>query len=118
MYEIGSRIRMFREVKRITQKELAGRIGVSGARVSNWEQGLNRPDVGFLARICEALNVSPSELLDFRLPPDELNDLERTVIAQYRKKTEMQKAVNILLEIEPDKTEPTAGQMRHRAVGL
>ena len=101
-YKIGSRIRMFREAKRMSQKELGERIGISGARVSNWEQGSHRPDVDLLARICEVLNVSPSELLDFHLPPDELSDLERKVIDQYRNKPDMQKAVNILLGIEAE----------------
>lgn len=43
-YEIGNRIRKYREKLGISQKELAERIGVSNGRVSNWEQGLNRPD--------------------------------------------------------------------------
>lgn len=99
-YEIGLRIRKFREEKNISQKELAQRIGVSNSRVSNWEQGINRPDVDFLASICKALNVSPSELLDIRLSDDELNDNERQLIMSYRKHTELQHAVNILLGID------------------
>ena len=102
VYKIGSRIRMFREARDLTQKKLAERIGISEARLSNWEQGANRPDVDFLALICEALCVSPSEMLDFQLPPDDFNDMERKIIAQYRKKPDMQRAVNILLGIEPD----------------
>ena len=99
-YEIGLRIRKFREEKNISQKELAQRIGVSNSRVSNWEQGINRPDVDFLASICKALNVSPSELLDIRLSDDELNDNERQIIMSYRNHTELQHAVNILLGID------------------
>ena len=102
VYKIGSRIRMFREARELTQKKLAELIGVSKARLSNWEHGVNRPDVDFLARICDALCVSPSEMLDFQLPPDDLNDMERKIISQYRKKPDMQRAVNILLGIEPD----------------
>ena len=44
-YEIGARIRKFREQRGLSQKEFAQLIGMSNARVSNWEQGLNRPDV-------------------------------------------------------------------------
>jgi transcriptional regulator with XRE-family HTH domain len=101
-YEIGTRIRKFREEKNITQKLLADKIGVSSSRVSNWEQGVNRPDVDLLADICRALNVSPSELLDVRLSSDDLNDHERRIITAYRTKIELQQAVNILLGvIEP-----------------
>lgn len=98
-YEIGARIRKYREDRGISQKELAGMLGISNNRVSNWEQGINRPDADILADICKALNVSPSELLDVRLSPDDLNDIERKVIMAYRTKTDLQKAVRILLDI-------------------
>ncbi len=99
-YEIGTRIRKYREKAGISQKELAGLIGVSNSRISNWEQGINRPDADILAELCRALNVSPSELLDVRLAPEDLNEQERRVIMAYRAKTELQNAVNILLGVE------------------
>lgn len=99
-YEIGARIRKYREMQGISQKEMAQRIGVSNSRVSNWEQGINRPGADILAEICKALNVSPSEMLDVRLSPDDLNDQERKVIMAYRTKPDLQKAVNILLGVE------------------
>lgn len=99
-YEIGARIRKFREANKITQKELAERIGVSGSRVSNWEQGLYRPDVDILANICTALNVSPSELLNIHLDSQELTEHERRIISAYRERSDLQRSVNILLGIE------------------
>ena len=99
-YEIGNRIRKYRENQGLNQKELAQLIGVSNSRVSNWEQGINRPDADILADICRALNVSPSELLDVRLSSDDLSAQERKVIQAYRRKTDLQKAVNILLGID------------------
>lgn len=72
-------------------------IGVSSSRVSNWEQGLNRPDADILAALCKALNVSPSELLGVRLTADQISDKERRLIAAYRAHAEMQKAVDRLL---------------------
>lgn len=99
-YEIGNRIRKYRENRGLNQKELAQLIGVSNSRVSNWEQGINRPDADILVDICKALNVSPSELLDVRLSSDELNDQERKIIMAYRTKIDLQHAVNILLGIE------------------
>lgn len=38
-YEIGKRIRRFRQQRGLSQKALAAQIGVSCGRVSNWEQG-------------------------------------------------------------------------------
>lgn len=99
-YEIGERIRKYREEMGISQKELAQRLGVSNSRVSNWEQGINRPDANILADICRALNVSPSTLLNVRLSLDEFSERERRIIMAYRAKKDLQKAVDILLGIE------------------
>lgn len=99
-YEIGNRIRMYRKESGLTQEQLADKINVTKSRVSNWEQGINRPDADILADICRALNVSPSSLLDVRLSADDLSDRERKVIQAYRNKTEVQQAVDILLGIE------------------
>ncbi len=101
-YEIGARIRKFRDEKGLSQKEFSKLIGVSNSRVSNWEQGINRPDADILADICRVLVVSPSELLDVRLPSDELNDHERKVINAYRAKEKLQYAVDVLLGIRKD----------------
>ena len=96
-YEIGTRIRRFREAKGLSQKQFAASIGVTNSRVSNWEQGTHRPDVEKLADICMALSVSPSELLDVRLDTDDLTHHERQLITAYRSKHDMQKAIDILL---------------------
>lgn len=98
-YEIGTRIRKYREEAKLSQTQLATQIGVTNSRVSNWEQGLNRPDADMLAEICKALNVSPSLLLGVQLTSEELNDKERKIIRAYREKTELQLAVDILLGI-------------------
>lgn len=99
-YEIGARIRKFREDRGYNQKELAELIGVSNSRISNWEQGVNRPDADILVDLCKTLNVSPSELLDVHLKDDELNDMELKVIKAYRAKKDLQSAVNILLGVK------------------
>lgn len=99
-YEIGNRIRKYREEFGLSQTQLAEQIGVSNSRVSNWEQGINRPDADMLAEICMALNVSPSLLLGIQISSEELNDRERKVIQEYRIKTDMQHAVNVLLGID------------------
>lgn len=101
-YEIGNRLRMFRKECGFTQEQLAQMIHVTKGRVSNWEQGINRPDADVLGDICRALNVSPSDLLDVHLSEDELNTLERKVIKAYRTKVELQPAVNILLGIDEE----------------
>lgn len=104
-YEIGNRIRKYREENNMTQKQLAERIGVSNSRVSNWEQGLNRPDADILAAVCVALDVSPSLLLGIRVTGDELTEQERRVLKAYREKDDVRQAVHILLGISQNAQE-------------
>lgn len=99
-YEIGGRIRFYRKQNGLTQEQLAQKIDVTKSRVSNWEQGINRPDADIIGKICRALNVSPSNLLDVHLSDDELTQHEKEVITAYREKADVQNAVDILLGIE------------------
>ncbi len=99
-YEIGNRIRKYRKECGLTQEQLAEKIHVTKSRISNWEQGTNRPDADILGRICMALNVSPSDLLNVHLTDDNLTSHERKMLNAYREKTELQQAVDILLGIE------------------
>lgn len=101
-YEIGSRIRKYREENNLSQKQLAEKIGVSNSRVSNWEQGLNRPDADILAAICVALDVSPSILLGIQVTGDELTEQERRVLKAYREKEDVRQAVHILLGVSEE----------------
>ena len=102
-YEIGSRIRKYRDLRGLSQKQLAEMIGVSNSRVSNWEQGINRPDANILAAICNVLDVSPSDMLDIRTSSDNITEKERELLRAYREKAEMQHAVDVLLGIDDSK---------------
>ena len=97
-YEIGERIKKYRIIKGMSQKELAQRLGVSVSRVSNWESGLNRPDVNIFAEICNVLEVKPD--LIFGIGQHTISDDEMQIIKCYRKKPEMHHAIKVLLGIE------------------
>lgn len=62
-YVTGAVIRRLREKKKITQKELAGMIHVSGKAVSKWETGQGFPDISLLEPLAQALDISVIELL-------------------------------------------------------
>ena len=50
-YEIGAKIKKYREACGISQRELAAMLGISNTRVSNWEQGINRPDADMIGNL-------------------------------------------------------------------
>jgi transcriptional regulator with XRE-family HTH domain len=59
---IGARIRRARKAAGLNQAELALRVGVSQPSVANWESGVHDPRRLMLAKIGEALAVSPEWL--------------------------------------------------------
>ncbi len=101
-YDMGKRIRQFRELRQLNQKELGDCIGVSNSRISNWEQGINRPDADYLVLLCKALEVSADELLDISVESMAVTTDERQVLLQYRGKPELRQAVHILLGLAGD----------------
>lgn len=54
---------MLREAKRLTQSELADRIGVSSKAVSKWETAKGLPDISLLQPLSQALGISVIELM-------------------------------------------------------
>ena len=58
---ICGRIRYFRELAGIEQKEHGKRICISPNTISNRETGRSRPDINLIHAICGALQVSLSE---------------------------------------------------------
>ena len=60
---IGEKIAQARREKRLTQEELADRLGVSRQAVSKWESGAALPETDKLARLSGLLGVSCDYLL-------------------------------------------------------
>lgn len=96
-FNIGEKIKKFREARGLSQRQLAERLNISNSRISNWEQGLNRPDADMIAGLCKVLEVSPSELLGVKVSEDDFTDRERELVYAYRSKPELRQAVDILL---------------------
>ncbi len=62
---IARRIRKFRELKGMTQQELADRVGVKYNTISNYETGTNKPGNNVLFVIAQVLDVG----IDSLFPP-------------------------------------------------
>ncbi len=60
---IGSFIAAVRKEKKLTQEQLAERLGVSNRSVSRWENGKTLPDLSLMEDICNVLDITISELL-------------------------------------------------------
>ena len=62
-YVTGSTIKQLRESRKMTQTELAERIGVSSKTVSKWETAKGLPDITLLQPLAQALGISLIELV-------------------------------------------------------
>ncbi len=63
-YVTGATIKALREGKKLTQAELAERIGVSSKTVSKWETAKGLPDISLLQPLAQALGISVIELMN------------------------------------------------------
>lgn len=61
-YVTGSTIRLLREKKGYTQKQLAEKLLVSDKAVSKWESGRGLPDISLIEPLAGTLGVSLAEL--------------------------------------------------------
>jgi len=61
--KIGKFISECRKNKKMTQSELAEKLGVSDKTIGNWENGRNMPDLSLFKPLCNELNISINDLL-------------------------------------------------------
>lgn len=59
---LGSRIRIWRKRRNLSQVRLADLAGITQSTLSNYENGRREPAVSTLIRIAEVLDVSLDEL--------------------------------------------------------
>ena len=62
-YVTGATIRQLRERRKLTQAELAEKIGVSSKTISKWETGKGLPDIALLEPLARSLGISVIELM-------------------------------------------------------
>ncbi len=60
--KVGMFIASLRKEKKMTQEELAEKLGVSDRTISKWENGRGMPDLSLFKPLCDTLGISISEL--------------------------------------------------------
>ena len=82
---IGEQIKKYRNIKGMTQQDIADALGESSGRVIyNWEKGIGRPDCDKLARLCDLLGVSADELIGCKSTLQHPTAAEWSTIQKYR----------------------------------
>ncbi len=105
---VGRRLKLLRNQKYISQKELAGRLGVTFQQIQKYEKGLNRLPASRMLAICFSLDITPNDLfrdlLSKEYPPKEsvtYTDQEMELIETLRQlapplKSQVRKIVGTL----------------------
>ena len=63
-YVTGGTIKYLRELNKLTQAELAEKLGVSSKTISKWETAKGLPDISLLQPLAQCLGVSVIELMN------------------------------------------------------
>ena len=61
--KLGVRVRQQRELNDLTQGQLARKVGVTGSFIGHIERGEKKASVETVVALCNALEISPSVLL-------------------------------------------------------
>jgi transcriptional regulator with XRE-family HTH domain len=62
---VGQNVAKYRRLKAWSQEELAFQSGLHRTYISGVERGVRNPTILVLAQIAEALEIRPSQLLDY-----------------------------------------------------
>lgn len=80
----GGRIKDMRKKLGLTQKELAERMGVKDAVISQYETGIRMPKYETIVRFAAAMGVSPYAIIGFdNQAPEGMGDFNAAVLNQY-----------------------------------
>lgn len=92
--KIGKYIATCRKKNKLTQEQLAEKLGVTSKSVSRWENGKTMPDVSLFNQLCKELKITINDLLsgeeisenNFVLSADRLVDYSKYIKRKEKKK--------------------------------
>lgn len=74
---LGQRLKEAREITRLTQQQVADKLGISNGTLSGYERNYRDPDTDTLNRLAALYEVSVDYLLGRTADPTRINDPEK-----------------------------------------
>ena len=93
--KIGKYISKKRKELKITQEQLAEKLGVTDRSVSRWENGKSMPDVSLFKQLCEVLNITLDELLSGEDKPQSSHETINYI--KYQRKLYLYKLITVVI---------------------
>lgn len=98
----GEKIKSARKSKKLTQRQLADKIGAAHNSISDWENDKNKPDPDTIELLCGVLEITPNYLL--ASSSEEFSPDEKLIIKKYRDLDPSgQEHINTVLQWESDR---------------
>ena len=96
--KFGENLKRVRKMRKISQEELADKLGVSRQSVSKWETGENYPSMTNIMCLCTIFKCNINELVHEDMT--DINSLDEEVkMSVVKFKSEKQKKVKVLSKI-------------------
>ena len=96
--DVGMFLASVRKEKKLTQEQLAERLGVNSRSVSRWENGICMPDYALLPLLAKELDVSVAELVAGKRT-------EKEIKSYFLKEAAYMENYKILLDVNRKETE-------------
>ena len=95
-----NKIKQLRKEKKLTQEELAEKIGISKRTLANWEDGVSSIKENKLKILCEIFDVDVPYLLGYNTVKNE-TDIKASVLDDALEKL---RTINNMLSVENDES--------------
>lgn len=66
---LSDKLKSARKNKGLTQDDVAKALQIKNTTISNWENGVSRPDVDSLSSLCSLYGVYPNDILEWDYEP-------------------------------------------------
>lgn len=107
---LGERIAALRKGKKLTQEQLAEKLGVSAQAVSKWENNISCPDILLLPELAHILGVTTDALLGRETPKaSRVPEAERKPIEELLLKVDVTTELNDVIHVKAPMTLVKAG---------
>lgn len=88
-----NRIRYLRKLRKLTQVELAERLGVPHSAIQKLETGIVDLDTKWMKQLSIALDVKPYELLPLEWQTEEITPEEREILRMIRNQPHLKRQI-------------------------
>lgn len=82
-----------KDEKVLSQKEFAGKLGVSQATITKWLNGFNAPDIELLPLICEIFDLGLYELFGLK-DPNNLSSEDKVLLKKIKSNPALREVVS------------------------